>query len=466
MKQPTHFFNLESTKKNNGKRLIYFNLNYGYKEYNPSNNRFKYITMKISTQWSINEENWIGKPTYRANSNHVRKFGKDINNVLEKIEKSAYDQLSIFRNTHDTEPTPDQLKKMVMEKIGRIEKSTTDKVITDYITQRVNERTTTNITSEKKWNKETGKQYTNLKNHIINYQNRKKIILTFGKLNGELFMDFFKVINEIFKEETGDNYAHNTIAKENKHFRALLKDATENNIEVGFNFRKKEFFIKERAIKDEIFLSEEQLQTIINTDVSHSKELTHAKNYIIISSFTGLRIGDMIYLYELEPEKQIHESKKYYCFTTRIRKSQENKDELIATIPILEPVKKLLSQNNNEFPKFTSKPNIRKCIKKLLIHLKFENKIALKKYFYLIDKPVIEKEKLQDIFSPHDCRSTFITHLKNLGIHDEDIEPITHPKLKNTSIIQTYDKTNLTSKAVNLIKTINSKQSKLYKYSE
>ena len=135
-------------------------------------------------------------------------------------------------------------------------------------------------------------------------------------------------------------------------------------------------------------------------------------------------------------------------------------------ITILEPVKKLLSQNNNEFPKFTSKPNIRKCIKKLLIHLKFDKKIVIKKHYYSVDKPGIEKEKLHDVFSPHDCRSTFITNLKNLGIHDEDIEPITHPKLKNTSIIQTYDKTNLTSKAVNLIKTINSKQSKLYKYSE
>jgi integrase len=464
MKQPTHFFNLESTKNNNGNRLIYFNLNYGYKEYDPTNNRFKYIPMKISTQWSIKEEHWMGKPNYRANSSYVRKFGKDINNILDKIEKLAYDQLSIYRNTHEAEPTPDQLKKIVLEKIGRIEKSTTDKVIIDYITLRVDDRTTTNITSEKRWNKETGKQYTNLKNHIINYQNKKGITLTFGKLNGELFMDFFKVINEIYKEESGENYAHNTIAKENKHFRALLKDATDNNIKVGFNFRKSEYFIKERAIKNEIFLTEEQLQTIINTDVRHSKELTHAKNYIIISSFTGLRIGDMIFLNELEPENQIYESKKYYCFTTRIRKSQENKDELISTIPILKPVKKLLSENNNEFPKFTSKPNIRKCIKKLLIHLKFENKIVVKKHYYLIDNAVIEKEKLQDIFSPHDCRSTFITNLKNLGIHDEDIEPITHPKLKNTSIIQTYDKTNLTSKAVNLIKAINSKQSKLYRY--
>lgn len=464
MKQPTHFFNLEATKNKDSSRLIYFNLNYGYKEYNPINNSFKYIPLKISTQWNIKDEYWTGKPTYRANNNYVRKYGKDINNVLDKIQKLAYDQLSIYRNTHESDPTPEQLKKTVLEKLGRVEKATTDKVITDYITTSVNERTTLNITSDRRWSEETGKQYTNLKNHIVNYQNKKGITLTLGKLTGEIFMDFFKVINDIYKEETGENYAHNTIVKENKHFRALLNEATKDDIEVGFKFNKKEYFIKERTIKNEIFLTEDSLNKIITTDVSHSKELTHAKNYIIISSFTGLRIGDMIYLHELEPEHQIHESVKYFCFTTRIRKSQENKEELMATIPILNPVKELLSQNDNRFPKFPSKQNIRKYIKKLLTHLEFDHYINEKKYYYLIDKAVEENVKLHDIFSPHDCRSSFITNLKNLGVHDADIEPITHPKHKYTSIIQVYDKNALISKAVTLINSLESKKSKLYKY--
>jgi integrase len=464
MKQPTHFFNLEATENKNGSRLIYFNLNYGYREYNPINNGFKYIPLKISTQWNIKEEDWISKPTYRANNNYVKRFGKDINNVLDKIEKMAYAQLSIYRNTHDSDPAPLELKNILLEKLGRIEKATTDKVITDYITTSVNERTTLNITSDSRWSNETGKQYTNLKNHIINYQNKKGIILTFGKLTGEIFMDFFKVINEIYKEEKGENYAHNTIVKENKHFRALLNEATKDDIEVGFKFTKKEYFIKERTIKNEIFLTEENLNKIIDANVSHSKELTHAKNYIIISSFTGLRIGDMIYLHELEPELQIHESIKYFCFTTRIRKSQENKEELMATIPILKPVEELLSQNDNRFPKFPSKPNIRKCIKKLLNHLEFNHYINEKKYYYLMDKVVEEKVKLHDIFSPHDCRSSFITNLKNLGVHDADIEPITHPKHKYTSIVQVYDKNALVSKAVNLINSLEPKKTKLYKY--
>ena len=464
MKQPTHFFNLEANKNKAGERLIYFNLNYGLKEFDIITQKLNYKTLRISTQWRIEEEFWIGKPTYRANNSYVRTMGKDINNELEKIQKLAYDQLFLFRNSNDKNPSIEELKKLIFEKIGRSEKAITDLLITEFIENAIEKRTTDNMTSVYRWSEGTGKQYTNLKNHIINYQKKKGVTLTFGTLNGEIYMDFFKVLNDLYKSETGENYAHNTMAKENKHFRATLNHAKEKNIQVGFDFQKRDFIIREKQINNEIYLTEKQLQKIIETDVSHSKELTHAKNYIIISSFTSLRIGDMIFLHEVQPENLQHESNEYFCFTTIVRKSQENKDELITTIPILKPVRKILEQNENLFPRFTSQPNIRKCVKKLLKFLNFNESIKLKKYLYLIDKPVIYYKNLDEVFSPHDCRSTFITNLKNLGIHDEDIEPISHPKLKHTSIVRVYDKTSLTSKAVTLIDAINSKNSELFRY--
>ncbi len=464
MKQPKHFFNLESTKNKAGEQLIFFNLSYGEKEFAVAQQTTRYTPLRISTKWSIKKEYWNDKPTYRANQTYVKKFGKDLNNFLEKIERVAYDQLSYFRNTFDREPTIHELKQLVLEKLKRIPKQNHDIIITEYITQSVETRTKLEITSPKRWSESTGKQYSNLKNHIENYEKSKGVTLTFGNLTGEVFMDFFHEINEINKKETTEYYAHNTIVKENKHFRALLNCVKEDEITIGFNHSKKEYFIKSREVKNETFLSTEQLQTIINTDTSHSKEFTHAKNYLLLSSFTGLRISDMVFLNEVKPEMLTHVSKKYHCITTRIRKSQENKDELITTIPLLAPVKEFLQQNNNKFPKFPSQPNIRKCIKKFLIHLKFENEFEIKRHYYTIDNVVVSNERLCDIYTPHDCRSTFISNLKNLGIHDEDIEPITHPKHKYTSIVQVYDKTAMVSKAVNLINVLKPKKSQLYKY--
>src|SRR5690606_4072817 len=159
----------------------------------------------------------------------------------------------------------------------------------------------------------------------------------------------------------------------------------------------------------EVVLTIEHLTTIINSNVSFSKEFTHAKNYIILSCFSGLRIGDMKCLYELKPTDLIHNSDKYFCITTQIRKNKENKDELTSVIPILNPIRNFLNQSKNTFPKFPAEANIRKDITKFLKYLEFEDLVDIKKYYYKVDKAVTTKEKLCDVFSPHDCRSTFIT---------------------------------------------------------
>ena len=464
MKRPTHYFNLESAPKNNGEHLIFFNLNYGYRECNAITSKLIYKPLRISTQWTIKKEFWSENPLYRANTIYVRKFGKDLNNTLDQIERVCYDQLSNFRNINEREPSPNELKNLVEEKLGRKVKISKDVIISSYIESQIKKRTIVNIKSSKRWSESTGKQYANLVKHIKNYENKKKVILTFGALTGDIFMDFFNEINEINKQITNEYYSHNTISKENKHFRAILNCANEDEIKIGFNYKKQEYSIPKRDIINELYLTQEQLSIIIKTDVSHSKELTHAKNYLILSSFTGLRISDMVCLFELKPEIQTHSSKNYHCFTTQIRKSQENKEELITTIPLLKPVRDLLKLNNNEFPKFPSQTNIRKDIVKLLQYLNFEDIIEIKRYYYSIDNCVISKEKLCDIFTPHDCRSTFISNLKDLGVSDEDIRPITHPKHKYTSIVQVYDKTTMLSKSVNFIKVLNSKNSELFKY--
>lgn len=463
MTDPKFSFFLESKPNKTGEHLIFLNLSYGLREYDVKTEKYKYLPLKLSTAFTIRKEDW-DREKYCGNTTHVRKNGVGLNNALSKIKTTSTEQLQIFENEHNRLPTTNELKTIILEKLGKSKDTSKDISITKYISDEVTRRTTIEITSNQRWSKATGKQYTNLENHIKNYETKKNTILTFGKLTGEIFLDFFKVINDVHKIENGEYYAHNTIVKENNHFKAILNSAYKNNIKIGFNHLHDNYEIKEREIKNDIVLTTEQLITIINTDVSLSKEFTHARNYFIISSFTGLRISDMKFLYKVEPKHQMHNSKKYFCFTTKIRKNKENKDELIVTIPVLAPLKDLLNQNKNLFPKFPAQSNIRKDITKFLKFLKFENLVGIKKYYYTVDNAVLFKEKLCDVFGPHDCRSTFITNLKDLGITSNQIEPITHPKNKSQSIVDRYDKTELVSKAVNFINVLNSKNSDLYKY--
>src|SRR5690554_4758595 len=118
MKKPKHNFNLESRANKSGEQLIFFNLNYGYKEYNVVKQKQQYIPLRISTQWTIDKKYWNDKPLYRANKTFVRKFGKDLNNILDKVEETAYTQLSIYRNEYSENPLPTLLKRIVLEKLG------------------------------------------------------------------------------------------------------------------------------------------------------------------------------------------------------------------------------------------------------------------------------------------------------------------------------------------------------------
>jgi hypothetical protein len=464
MKEPKHFFNLESKANLDGKHLIYFNLNYGYKEYDSANSSYKYIPLRLSTKWTIKKEFWTGKPVYRANTTHVRKHGKDINVQLEKIESSAYLQLSLYRNEYDCNPTPTELKRLVFEKLDRIEKISDSVIITKYITQEIKRRAALPKTMNQHWGATTINAYKNLINHIKKYESKKNTILTFGDMTEEIYWDYFKTISEINKEETGNLYIHNTIAKECKNLRVILNSALNNDITIGFNFNKKGLRIDETERQYNTYLNENQLKTIINADTSHSNQFTQARNYIIISSFTGLRIGDMKYLCDIEPEKIIDNSITYNLFHTKIRKSQENKEELVVAIPILEPVKKILNENNNKFPKFTSEPNLRKAIKSFMKHLEFNDPVTVSKNYYLSDSLISKQENQNNVYTPHDCRRTFISNLRALNVHNDEIEPITHPKVKYASVLDSYDKRNLVSKAISFINALNSKTSELYKY--
>ncbi|MEZ7500434.1 hypothetical protein QO200_17015 [Flavobacterium sp. Arc3] len=440
-------------------------MSYGLREDNLKNGKYKYLPLKLSTGFSIEKKYW-DNDDYCSNATYVRKKGLALNNALDKIKNTSTKQLEIFENEHDRLPTNSELKDIIQAKLGMKKNTSKDISIAKYIAETVTTRTSAEITSTERWSEATGKQYTNLENQIKKYETKSNpiTILSFAKLTGEIFEDFFKTINDLKKVETGEYYAHNTIAKANKHFRAILAAANQDNIKIGFNHSHKKYEIKKREIRNEIVLTIEQLTTIIETDVSSSKEFTHARNYIIQSCFTGLRIGDMVFLYQLEPTNLKHNSKNYFCITTQIRKNKENKDDLTTVIPILAPLKDFLQKNENVFSKFPAQVNIRKDITKYLKYLKFENLVDVKKYYYTIKKAVVTKERLCDVFTPHNCRSTFVTNLKELGVLDTDIEPITHPKNKSTSIVQTYDKTTMLSKAVNLINVLDTKDCALYKY--
>jgi integrase len=187
------------------------------------------------------------------------------------------------------------------------------------------------------------------------------------------------------------------------------------------------------------------------------------KNYLIISSFTGLRIEDMVHLNELEVETKTKDRIKYDYFITEIRKAKDKGIPLKVAIPILQPVRDLLDKNENRFPKFPSKQNIRKNIKRFLKYLDFNEEIKVLIHYYNqpIGEPIFKPQ--YDVFTPHDCRSTFITNLREMAIPDSIVEPITHPKVTK-SVFKSYDKSSVIEKMMLFVNELNLKNSDIYSH--
>lgn len=459
MKKGKHYFNLESRALKNSERLIFFNLSYGYKKFDIKRKKIKYLPIRISSEWSINEKYW-DKENYRPSKQYISKNGKQLKDVLNNLETTSYNELELYINEHDKLPHPKDLKERILIKLGRQKKQSEDVVISEFIEGLIKKRLSLPKTNVDNWSKKNSEQYKILVDHIKVFEYNTNSLLSFNTITEEIYWDFFDELNNVKIDKTGTPYLQSTIAKICKNLKAVFNCAIKENINVGFNFKKKEYKIQAPNGCTETYLNENQLKTIVNSDVSHSKEFTHARNYIILSCFTGLRIGDMIYLHTLSVESIKYENIEYKYILTKIRKS--NKNELIVAIPLLKPVKDLLSKNNNRFPKFPSEQVIRKNIKKLLSHLEFNKKEIVRIQYYLSDEVKEKKMPQSEIFKPHDCRGTYVTNLKSLGIHNELIEPITHPKIKYSSILDRYNKATIIDNMVNITKSINSKTSKIY----
>jgi hypothetical protein len=456
MKTATHSYKLSLRKDKDGKAIINLKFSYGFKVYNPTTLKYDYTPLEITTLKKIHPKYW-DKAKNCPSKEHNQKFGNDIKNALNEIETTAYSQLNYFREQNNTDPTPSELKKAIDIKLGRITEAPTDKRITTFLTNKIAERQAIPIGEKKHWQKDTAKQYDVTLKKIKDFETATNKVLTFDNLTLLDCQNYLSFVASSFE------YSQASMNKESRQLISILNMMLDADINLTFNFHKK-LKIQTANKNHKTYLDLKMLTDIINKDVSKSKMLQHARNYIIISSLTSLRISDMIKLHNFKIDTIKNKNKINYLLTTTIKKSgakEKHKEDLITTIPIPIEVYKLYQQNNNSFPKFPSEPNIRKYVK-LLLEYCFPTITAIKtinKYGKAINKETL---LFKDLFTPHDCRATFLTNMKTLGATKDVLIPITHPTHIVADVFDGYDKADGNDKALRIINNIKQQYPYIY----
>lgn len=179
----------------------------------------------------------------------------------------------------------------------------------------------------------TRKQRINaVKNVLIRYQDHTNTIVMIPEVDDEFKKNFQNYTDSM-------NYDHSTLNGFFSVIKTICRYAEENGIPISIQLRNLK--VKYEPIKMP-YLDFDELQKIKDLDLSDNERLDNARDWLIISCYTGQRISDfMRFTPEFIHEK---EGKKLLVFTQR-KTGKPN------TIPVLEEVEEVLNKRNGEFPR-------------------------------------------------------------------------------------------------------------------
>ncbi|MDO5973518.1 tyrosine-type recombinase/integrase [Flavivirga jejuensis] len=260
----------------------------------------------------------------------------------------------------------------------------------------------------KEWKSATVKRYTNIENHLKEFEVNKKYKLTFSKINDKFLTEFTDYCYTTLDHNT-NTYARNLGLFKTFMYWTLKKRYT-------YNESFKDFEKPERVVTEEIALTLNQVQTIFEHKTK-SKSLERIKDVFVFQCLTGLRYGELALINE-------HNVKNNVLFL------KEDKDVTkdIREIPLFEISNYILKKYDYKLPLITNQKQ-NEFIKDIFEDAGF-NEIV--EYTRTQNKEKTTKEKaFKDRVSTHTARRTFITIMKKKGIADKTIMSMTgHKDLK------------------------------------
>lgn len=483
MKKPRIRYALEQKDKEVQKRtkqeLVIAQITAGF--VSSSGNERKYERVKYSLEATIlpkdfgkQENNFnYDKPTFDKYSLSNR----GIKNQMERLESNV-GKLHSNYVINGQYPTAKEFKTALEIIMGRKER---EKKFVPTVLEFLKAKIDTDLTNidssrkgEIKFN--TIKTYKTLVSYIENYESATSSILTFDKLNESVYWNFWDVQDEILrgiitvsidtrtkKQQIKKNgFLISSICKYQKTLIKLLRLAKKAGIEISLDLDNIDLVLEDKPNSKDIFINEADLSKIINSNVT-GKELSQAKDYVILASLLGMRYESME---EGNDEPiNIFKDEKY---NFKYIHSSQNKTGTQVIIPLMKPVEDIIIKHQNQFPKFSSNQEINRWLKKLFLDLKINTLEKITYHTYKLGE-ITEHKPLNEIISTHDFKKTFYSNLTLMLVNESVIDNVTHPdRVKKNPMGKFYDRTKMLDKAkqfVDEIKRANTiKKSKIYTF--
>ena len=196
---------------------------------------------------------------------------------------------------------------------------------------------------------------------------------------------YISEINEDFKQEffnycKEESYSQNTIQRELNIIKAFCKFARSKGLEVDSELDSLKLQ-KEKI--DNIYLSLDEIELIESTDIE-KPHLSNARDWLIISCFTGQRISDFMRF--TKEMIRIEKGKSLIEF-------EQQKTGKLMTIPLHPKVKSVLDEKKGEFPNRISDQRYNDYIKEVCRIAGIDEKIKGKKQENISKENNIQKRR-------------------------------------------------------------------------
>lgn len=235
----------------------------------------------ISTGNKIHPDEWDFQ-TYRAKVNRKNLANGDINIWLDKMAtefKSIFRHLLIDGINPEAKIVVDKMKESLNINIKPVETVIVKPTLFAFINQFIEE-------SSALKSKATVLTYKTSLKHLKNYSSITKTEFDFDDINLEWRKGFIKYLQS-------QNLATNSIGKEIKNCKVFLNEATERGLNRNLSFRGKGFKKLSEDIK-KIFLTQEEIQKIIDVDLGDDKNLNIVRDFFLVSCYTALKFSDLV----------------------------------------------------------------------------------------------------------------------------------------------------------------------------
>lgn len=201
-------------------------------------------------------------------------------------------------------------------------------------------------------------------------------------------------------EENG--YNSSTIERAIGRLKFILNRSFEHDIKTSKVRNQRIYIEKEEDAPDKPYLTEKEINLIINKDFSFDPELNIAKQHYIILLFTGLRGSDGL--------KKLDISN----IENDLIKIKTTKTGQTVVLPLHQEVKKVIKQNFGNLPPKMSLSDFNVAIKKIAQVCEIDQLIKGKLWDSKKKRKVLGIYKKYELLSSHSCRRGFVTLYKDV----------------------------------------------------